>query len=280
MDEKKPPLSVTVIGWFLMVTATLGLVVTPCTLRMPEFQRIYEAAGVSDAAALLWTLLGHAVTLISGIAIFKGHNWGRVLYIFFTPVSMVGSGFIFGFGLFYVLSVIVYMVFLLLLTRSAPAAFFKRAPAAEARLEEQKGMLRKIGGVVLLIIGGSFIICLFLPSIFVFQFEEVVAGGLVLLVFAGLATPLMAGGIGLWGWRRWRIVLGVVVTVVGAVVVLCAMSIPLVMHSREWEWLGGPEISHLVKPTLKVSALFGALLLALGILLILRQKNRDKSVKA
>ena len=142
-------------------------------------------------------------------------------------------------------------------------------------------MLRKIASVVLLIIGGLFVSASSSALMVMFKHEEIGAiGGLILLIFAGLATPFMVGGVGLWGWRRWRIVLGVVLTVVGGMFATYAISIPLVMLSPEWELAGGLDVSEMMKPFLKSFALFGVPLLAIGIFLILRQKKRDKRLTA
>lgn len=141
-------------------------------------------------------------------------------------------------------------------------------------------MLRKIASVILLSIGGIFVTASSSMLVVMFKYEEIAAiSGLILLIFVGLATPFMVGGVGLWGWRRWRIVLGVVLTIVGGMFATYAISIPLWMLSPEWELLGGPDVSEM-KPFLKSSALLSALLLAIGILLILRQKKRDKRLPA
>ena len=64
MDEKRRPVSVTVIAWILMVTSAWSLVILPVTFRMAQVQQFYEALGVSLALVLVWGVVANAITLL------------------------------------------------------------------------------------------------------------------------------------------------------------------------------------------------------------------------
>lgn len=135
MDTKKRPTSVTVIAWIIIVTNGLSFV-TMLTYTMPEVQRALEAAGMSVAIATLWTAVGGAIGVVSGIAILKGLNWGRLLYLCFAPISIVLGWLLYGFRPTHVLTVIFYIVVLVFLTRPAASTFFARENSEELKLEE------------------------------------------------------------------------------------------------------------------------------------------------
>jgi hypothetical protein len=280
MEVNKRPVSVTVIAWIIIVTSAIALATAPISSRMPEVQEFYEATGVSLAGVLIWSVAVNVIVLVSGISILKGRNWGRLVYLCFMPVSMVVSMILFGFRAIFILSVIYYIVVLVLLTRPAASAFFRGGPAVGVEKREKKVIWRKFASVVMLCVGGFFIMGLFVPFMFMFERNEFAISGLVLFIFVGLATPFMVAGVGLWGWGRWRIVLGVALTVIGAELAVGAMIMPLVMLSAEWEVFAKADTYSFMQPMFKSSALFGALLLVIGIFLIFRQRERDKRLPA
>ena len=135
-------------------------------------------------------------------------------------------------------------------------------------------MFRKVAGVLLLSAGGIPLMSSLLMSSMVLEI-----GGramIVLPIFAGVGMGLMVAGTALWGWSRWRMVLGIAFTAVGGVLASVAITVPFAMISPEWKMAGGPNASAAMKPMIASSALFGAILLAVGIPLIIRQRKRDR----
>jgi hypothetical protein len=66
--------------------------------------------------------------LVAGIAIFNGMNWGRLLYLIFTPVSMVLQWLLYGFKPMSFIGLGIYAVMLILLTTTAASDFFGEQP--------------------------------------------------------------------------------------------------------------------------------------------------------
>ena len=160
-------------------------------------------------------------------------------------------------------------------------------------------MFRKILAVIVLVNGGFFLLgggmLLLLPLAPLFSdmsasdMEPPSAGemGVTVIVFAvftAIGMGLILGGAAIWDWKRWRIVLGVVFTVAGGDLVLNAVTLPLMMLSSEWklmqEQMTRVPPSYIMNCIIASCALFGPLLLAIGIPLIIKQRRRDKQAKA
>jgi glucan phosphoethanolaminetransferase (alkaline phosphatase superfamily) len=103
----------------------------------------------------------------------------------------------------------------------------------------------------------------------------------VMLVFAFIPYLLaslfaLVIGLVLWGWGRWRIVLGVMLCIVGAYVIMASGMLAGLKYLPE---LGmpttGPSLPDLgLRPA--YAGIVGVILIGLGILSILRQRHQDK----
>ncbi|MBM3324525.1 MAG: hypothetical protein FJY66_02525 [Calditrichaeota bacterium] len=131
MEERKRPAVVTIVAWVIILLSCLSLLsslLTPLALMSPEGRQKFEETGQSVASILIWGIVAGAVGLVCGIAIFNGANWGRVLYLVFTPVSMVLQWVLYGFKPMSFVGIGIYAVILILLTTSAASQFFGRQP--------------------------------------------------------------------------------------------------------------------------------------------------------
>lgn len=136
-------------------------------------------------------------------------------------------------------------------------------------------MLRRIASVLILSIGGFCIIGGLVPLFLVLK-ETEVEGFVVMCAFVVFGIALLLGGAALWGWKRRRMVLGVVSTTLGGLLALTAVSLPLLMISPEWRHVLGPEFD-VMSPIIVVGCfIFGAVLLVIGIPLIIKQLRRDR----
>ena len=134
MDSRKRPRSVTLIAWILIVVSSYYLV---NAIGEPNFRRSFR---VSKALAVLsWLVISGFLGVVSGIAILKGLNWGRLLCLCYMPISIISFNLlmIFGFGflkagyfkvgyliLSNILAITFYIIAIRFLTRSASLAFF------------------------------------------------------------------------------------------------------------------------------------------------------------
>lgn len=109
MRNRKRPISVTVIAWILIVSSVLSF----------WFTRRSTAFIIA-----LRSVMHTFICLVSGVAILMGFNWGRLLYVFYTPASILLAWLLY--GRFRIEAIIWYMGFFLFLTSPAASAFFMR----------------------------------------------------------------------------------------------------------------------------------------------------------
>ena len=136
MDSKKRPTSVTVIAWIILASNGITMVCMPLASTMPEVQDAYEKMGMSVAVAMFWVVVGGAIGIASAIAMLNGLNWGRLLYLIFSPISIVLGWIIYGFRPSSIPSVIVYIVFLLFLMGPDASKYFGGRVSAIPEIKE------------------------------------------------------------------------------------------------------------------------------------------------
>ena len=122
MQTRKRPKSLTVIAMFFIISGTmLAISMFPVLLRS-------ERASLSS---FLWAILIGAMFgvthLISGIAILKGLNWGRWLYLCCYPLSVIVAIVKVGADIEEIIIVTVYYIIsLIILTRPAVSEYFRK----------------------------------------------------------------------------------------------------------------------------------------------------------
>ncbi len=124
---KERPKSVTVVSWIIIVFGGLALWGIPRTIaiyKLPEYQALIQSSGDSLGRVIAMLILQSTIYFVAGIAMLKGFNWGRWLYIFGTGGAVLFSIVTRGFSLFALPSIVVYIVLLILLVRRPAAEFF------------------------------------------------------------------------------------------------------------------------------------------------------------
>ena len=121
MGISERPISVTVVAVILIEIGS-GLLLWAASLNF------HTATGKRVYVFNVWFAALGAVHLIPGIAIRRGYNWGRLLYLCSTPILVALDCVVFcGFGYrnldIYLIGA--YLVFLVLLVRPSVSAFFK-----------------------------------------------------------------------------------------------------------------------------------------------------------
>ncbi|WP_188705274.1 hypothetical protein [Silvimonas iriomotensis] len=76
----KRPVSITIIGWFLIVTAAFSLISVVFTFNNPMVRALMEKSPLPIPIQFLLTFVGLLVTVISGVALLKRRHWARLLY--------------------------------------------------------------------------------------------------------------------------------------------------------------------------------------------------------
>jgi len=83
----KRPLSLTIIGWWLALSAAFGVLGLFTIQSNPVAMKMIEKAGTSLAMHQAYSAIGIVVTAICAYGIFKGLPWARVLYMGWAVVS-------------------------------------------------------------------------------------------------------------------------------------------------------------------------------------------------
>ncbi len=137
MTTRKRPISVTVIAWFEIVTSG-DILFKTLYYAKPEFRQLLEASGRSVVITVLWGIVGGVICLVSGIAMLKGLNWGRLLCLCYPPISIVLTLLLYGFhrSKSFIGGVVLYIVALVFLTRPAASTFFAGGSSEKQDVEE------------------------------------------------------------------------------------------------------------------------------------------------
>lgn len=125
------PVSLTVIGWFLIVTSGLGLLFMPFAFNNPMTTRIYAQSPLPVSAHLTIGVLGGLITLACGFGILKGFNWSRFVYIGWSLIGTAISLATLPVTSIALLGLVFLAVIAFFLFRPTANAWFNRAAAAE-----------------------------------------------------------------------------------------------------------------------------------------------------
>jgi len=89
------PLSITVIAWVLIVMGLIAIGLTPLAWNVVLRQRPYAIEELMARSSIplpvqnVLSLLGALVTLASGVGVFYGRSWGRVLYVAWSVIRFL-----------------------------------------------------------------------------------------------------------------------------------------------------------------------------------------------
>jgi membrane protein YdbS with pleckstrin-like domain len=86
---EKRPLSLTIIGWLLVVFTLFGLYGLATMGSNPVATKMLEQMHVSLRFEQAWGLLGSVVNLVCAYGILKGIPWSRVLFVVWGVIGLV-----------------------------------------------------------------------------------------------------------------------------------------------------------------------------------------------
>ena len=85
----KRPLSLTIVGWFLIVVSLFGFYGIATMGSNPVMMKMIEQSHMSLLFQQAWGTIGCIVTLICANGILKGFPWSRVLYVGWGIIGLV-----------------------------------------------------------------------------------------------------------------------------------------------------------------------------------------------
>jgi hypothetical protein len=87
------PTSITVIAWILILMGGISLVTTTLMINTvmtsPAVRELLSKSPIPVPVQYVITYVGLLIMLVSGVAILKGQNWGRWLYVIGTAVGFL-----------------------------------------------------------------------------------------------------------------------------------------------------------------------------------------------
>ncbi|MFH1442287.1 MAG: hypothetical protein ABIH18_09665 [Candidatus Omnitrophota bacterium] len=126
--DKIRPRSVSVIAWINIVFGISGIynvIQMPRIFSDPKYQKIAEISSSSLQLSMIVSGIFSVLFLASGIAMLKGFNWGRLLYLIGVGIMVLLNLLSHGFSPLSLPGIIVYITFFIFLTRPAAVEFFK-----------------------------------------------------------------------------------------------------------------------------------------------------------
>jgi len=282
------PISITVISWYFISSSILGLLLLPWAYSIPVSAHMYDNAylpavvfrGINGLAGLL--------SFVSGYAMLKRKNWGRMLYLYSVPLNMLftisassppyRALFAFGFPF--------YIVLAYFLLRRGASDYFHGVPAADqpAYISEvlpqtsRTSVAKQIAVVFLLGCGGIFLL------FWLLMFSTLLNNFIALLI-ASLFFLFIAGGfvllaLWLWGWARWKILIGTLITTTAGFGFMVGIMFKLFASPDMRSLFQGNNVDLQVFNEMGGSTIVGSLFaLVAGIILILIQKKDDKRAR-
>jgi hypothetical protein len=151
------PVSITVIGWLLLVAGFLTLPAGFAPSDDPQVQAILSRRPVPIAVQQGMLLAGAIANLVSGYFLLRGQNWARHLYMAWTIVQLGYAWLAAPFRLAIVPGAIFFLVVAVALFRPRANAFF----AGDELVDVVSGGTtpRRVVGICFYIFAGFFLVC-------------------------------------------------------------------------------------------------------------------------
>lgn len=122
----KRPLSLSILGWFIIVASAISLVSMPLSLRNPAAVDALHQAALPIGVLLAISIVSGLLNIAAGIGILKGLAWGRILYIVVGVTGIVISLVSFPSKAAVIPGLILLAVFVFILFRPRANAYFQR----------------------------------------------------------------------------------------------------------------------------------------------------------
>ena len=289
MANRKRPLAVSIIGWYLIAASAITVATLPLTLSSEEAQKVFAQLGTSQTTLIITSLLGSVLCLVSGVAMLRRMGWGRTLWYAYGVSSAAYTFWLYGLTMvfFNLIPAIMLAVTVYFLTRPQVNAYFageewqasEENPLSNDRpvlpSRPARALWMKIVGVILLVFAGFFLymLMIFATSVPAGQLEKALPS---LALFAALFAGFAGVGMFLWGYWRWKMLSGILLVSAGGVMLLIGF---VLVQSNAFTG-GSPKVDPAAMSLMgKKALLVGIPAVAGGIWLILRQRTLDKSLR-
>jgi hypothetical protein len=127
---KERPKSITVVCWILIAMGGISLISSTLSLNNPVVQEVMAKSQIPVSIQYVMMYTGLLIMLGCGIAMLKGHNWARWLYVCWSIL-----GFIIGVAtspmkMMMIPGIIIFFIIVFFLFRPKANEYFKATEAA------------------------------------------------------------------------------------------------------------------------------------------------------
>jgi cell division protein FtsW (lipid II flippase) len=239
------PTSVTVIAW---ISILLGAISAASTVAMIDNPIVIDQMKTSPIPIpLQYTIspLGSMVMVASGIAMLKGRNWARFLFLIWSAITLLLIGLVTSpIKAILIPRLVLLAIITFLLFRPTVNSFFSESKSSDDAKQRNHPTMRSLFSVLLNIIAGFFF---YMVSVFSFVNMPAMAAGKwwIALVFTIPALIALWGGLALKGFRSWRRTTGIVLLSSSGVTLFIVIAFASLLTSNEFRLLMPPETVNL-----------------------------------
>jgi hypothetical protein len=283
LNDVPRPLMLTVLCWFLVVSAMINVVMAPALLSSPLSRQMLATAVVPAWAVIAISVISSVIQGVSAGVMLMRRNWGRLVYIAATPLQSLVAYAVYGFqfGGIILLGLVFYGGIVAILMRRDVRAYFANDPsilpvtsgygARPAAPPVNVG--RRIASIALMvpaamILSTGFLILGALPDL---GFGALVMTGIMMVISAVFVVPALY----LWGWSRSAIVLGGLMLAVGAELLMIGVVVQQVMDAPQYAAQMKGVDPVIMAEMVRGSFLSGTICAIIGAALIAVQKAND-----
>lgn len=120
----KKPKSVTIIAWLLIVSGVISLFTSLLSWNSPIVKELMAKNPLPIPLQYVMMYIGSPISVISGAGIFKGKNWGRLLYVLWGATGIVINLITFPIKLTIIIGLVVFAIVAFFLYRPASNQYF------------------------------------------------------------------------------------------------------------------------------------------------------------
>ncbi len=86
---KARPTSITVISWILIAMGAISLAANTAMINNPKVHELMGKNPIPIPVQHVISYIGLLIMIVSGIAMLKGRNWARYLYVVWSLIGLV-----------------------------------------------------------------------------------------------------------------------------------------------------------------------------------------------
>ncbi|MGC2423430.1 MAG: hypothetical protein WA666_03635 [Nitrospirota bacterium] len=125
---KKRPISISIIAWYLIATSPLALFFAVRGFNDPAVKQLMSQNPMPIPVQYFQLLSSLLISFVCGIAMLKGRNWSRYLYVIWGAIGFIIGIVITPFKVMMIPGILILLVVVFFLFRPKANEFFRPGP--------------------------------------------------------------------------------------------------------------------------------------------------------